>query len=113
MSCFPCPYLHAEVELTVERITHIMAQHPELPAVCHDIIAYTLLDPDEVRTDPRFSRTHLFSHWFDDLLRGKILVVAVVTDDPGPAVDGPHRHWVVTAYPAHRATQGVIQWQRP
>ena len=82
----PCPYLQGEVELSAERIVHINNQHPELPG--------------------------------NDLLQGKILVVAVVTDDvvaddPDPTVEGPLRHWVVTAYPTRRVTQGDIQWQRP
>jgi hypothetical protein len=82
----PCPYLQGEVELNAERIVHINNQHPELPG--------------------------------NDLLHGKILVVAVVTDDvvaddPDPTVEGQLRHWVVTAYPTRRVTQGDIQWQRP
>jgi hypothetical protein len=114
----PCPYLQGEVELSAERIVHINNQHPELPGNDPDMIARTLLDPDEVRTDRRFPRTQLFSRWLDDLLHGKILVVAVVTDDvvaddPDPTVEGQLRHWVVTAYPTRRVTQGDIQWQRP
>jgi hypothetical protein len=113
MDQFPCPYLDGEVELSAERINHINAQHPELPPNFSDMIALTLSDPDEVRTDPRFPGTHLFSRWFDDLLRGKMLVVAVVTDAYDPTHQGAVRHWVVTAYPARRVTQGDIQWQRP
>jgi hypothetical protein len=108
----PCPYLQAEVELSAERIAHISEQHPELPTSHLDRIANTLFDPDQVRIDPRFPHTRLFSRWFDELLEGKILVVAVVTDEPSLAENGPLRHWVVTAYPARRVTQGVIEWER-
>jgi hypothetical protein len=113
MRHFPCPYLQGEVELTAERSNHITVQHPELLTDFLDKIERTLADPDEVRNDRRFPRTHLFSRWFDDLLRGKILVVAVVTDDPDPTGTPSLRHWIVTAYPTRRVTQGDIQWQRP
>jgi hypothetical protein len=113
MKLLPCPYLKADVELSDERTTHILRQHPELPAEYVDMIAQTLLDPDEVRTDPRFPRTRLFSRWIDSLLQGKMLIVAIVTDEPVPTQAEVARHWVVTAYPARRVTQGVIEWSRP
>ena len=109
----PCPYLQGDVELTPERMAHIAAHHPELPADIANSIAAALFDPDEVRSDRRFPGTRLFSRWFDGLLKGKILVVAVVSDEPESAGGGVGRHWVVTAYPARRITQGVIEWSRP
>lgn len=108
----PCPYLQSEVLLSDERMAHIVEQHPELPTNSLDRIAQTLRDPDAIRTDRRFPGTRLFSRWFDDLLRGKIMVVAVVTDEPESTLVGPGRHWIVTAYPARRVTQGVIEWSR-
>ena len=41
------------------------------------------------------------------------MVVAVVTDEPESTLVRPSRHWIVTAYPARRVTQGVIEWSRP
>jgi hypothetical protein len=104
--------LQCEVELSAERVAHVQSRHPELPPSCAELIARTLEDPDEVRGDQRFAGTHLFSRWFDDLLRGKILVVAVVTDTLPSTPLGPRRRWVVTAYPTRRVTQGEIEWQR-
>jgi len=110
MTRFPCPHLAGDVELTPERWTHIRNGHPELVAESSDRLERTLADPDEIRSDPRFSGTRLFSRWFDDLLGGKIVVVAVVTEQGGSAQQT--RHWVVTAYVARRITQGVIEWSR-
>ena len=110
MRRFPCPFLAGEVELTDERLAHIRGGHPELISEAVDRIARALADPDEIRTDPRFAGTHLFSRWFDDLLSGKIMVVAVVADETGPH---ERRHWVVTAYVTRRLSQGVVEWSRP
>lgn len=110
MISFPCHYLADRVELTDERLAHIRAGHPELVHSTHDPIARTLGDPDEIRRDSRFPGTRLFSRWFDDLLGGKIVVVAVVTDDV--LAESP-RHWVVTAYVTSRTTRGIIEWSRP
>lgn len=112
MRRFPCPYLQAEVELTDEREQHVFASHPEFGPGLFDKIHRTLGDPDEVRTDRRFPATCLISRWFDDLLGGKILVVAVVRDEPGANQTDAARHWIVTAYPTDRVTQGTVQWTR-
>lgn len=113
MTRFSCPFLQAEVELTAERVAHIKRQHPEVADEIPNLIEQTIADPDEVRGDRRFPSTRLFSRWLDDLLRGKILVVAVVTDHPDSDAAGPGRHWVVTAYPTRRITQGDVLWVRP
>ena len=110
MISFPCRYLAGRVELTDERLAHIRAGHPELVHTTRDRIERTLDDPDEIRRDSRFPGTRLFSRWFDDLLGGKIVVVAVVTDDV--QAESP-RHWVVTAYVTRRITRGIIEWSRP
>ena len=108
-----CPFLQVEVELSQERLQHIISSHPELGADVAQRISLTLQDPDEIRVDSRFPDSRLFSRWFDDLLRGKILVVAVVTDDPKSMSGTSRRHWIVTAYPARRITRGGIVWARP
>jgi hypothetical protein len=110
---FACPYLAGEVELTDERWEHIRSAHPELRAEAVERIARTLAEPDQVRVDRRFPGTRLFSRWFDDLLEGKIAVVAVVTEDPEAVAQGPRRHWIVTAYATRRHGQGTIEWARP
>jgi hypothetical protein len=103
----PCPCLGAAVELTEEREGHISSGHPELGVRPVDVLARVLADPDTVRQDSRFPDTWLFSRWLPDLLDGKHIVVAVVTDT-GP----PVRYWVVTAYATRRVTRGEIVWQR-
>jgi len=107
---FPCHYLAVHVELTDERLAHLRAGHPELVHPGRDRIARTLGDRDEIRRDSRFPGTRLFSRWFDDLLGGKIVGVAVVTDDV--QAESP-RHRVVTAYVTRRITRGTIEWSRP
>jgi hypothetical protein len=49
MILFSCPYLGNEVEFSDERVTHVMARHPDLLPVNLNLIAKTLLDPDLFR----------------------------------------------------------------
>jgi hypothetical protein len=107
MAWFPCPYLHGTVELTEERRGHILLKHPDLLPEYLDQFVRTLADPDEVRRDPRFPATRLFSRWFENIKAGKFIVVAVVSDPPPE-----ERHWVVTAYIAGRLVQGAMEWKR-
>jgi len=107
MALLQCPYLGTAVELTDERQQHILSQHPDLLPEHFVHLAETLADPDEVRRDSRFPATRLFSRWFEDVKKGKFVVVAVVSD-PLPA----ERHWVVTAYIARKLVQGVVEWKR-
>lgn len=101
----PCPYLKADAELTDERFAHIARVHPELLPGRLDLVASTLLEPDEVRRDLRYASTRLLSRWYNDLLGGKHVVVAVVGEPPA-------RCWVVTTYVADRITQGRTEWTR-
>jgi hypothetical protein len=105
---FACPYLETPVELTPERERHILDRHPDLPDDYLSLIEQTLLNPDEVRCDQRFEETLLFSRWFVDILRGRFLVVAVVSDQGREAADD--RHWIVTAYQSKTVTQGDVVW---
>jgi hypothetical protein len=105
---FDCPYLNTHVELTGEREAHIQEKHPDLLPVHRDYVSETVRDPDEVRRDPRFTNTLLFSHWFPDLKGGKFVVVVVVAD-PSPA----DRYWIVTAYVARQLSGGTVTWKRP
>jgi hypothetical protein len=105
---FACPYLETTVELTPERERHILDRHPDLPDDYLNLIEQTLLNPDEVRCDQRFEETLLFSRWFVNILRGRFLVVAVVSDQGREAADD--RHWIVTAYQSKTVTQGDVVW---
>lgn len=86
--------------------------HPDLWPTYRDRLAAVLAEPDEVRHDARYSTvTRLVSRWFNDVLGGKHIVVAVVTDPVMPNATHP-RHWIVTAYIARELTQGVTEWKR-
>ncbi len=102
--CFPCPYLHGEVELSSEREQHIAETHPDLLPTHRNRIADTLANPDEVRRSPRIGNAWLFSRWFG-AVRGEKHVV--VLDDR------PHgRNWIVTAYISRRLAEGEVEWKR-
>jgi hypothetical protein len=107
MAWFSCPYLATRVELTDERLRHIVQRHPEVWPEQLDALATTLADPDEVRTDSEYPRTRLFMRWFDHVLAGKIVIVAVVAPTPPET-----RHWVVTALASNRPPRGEVEWTR-
>jgi len=107
MTCFPCPYLHGEVELTDERQQHIAETHPDLLPVHRDLLAQVLSEPDQVRRSRRFGNARLFSRWFDTLREGKHVVVVVVSD-----ASAHGRHWLITAYIARKLVQGDVEWTR-
>ena len=107
MKTFACPYLGGEVELSDERESHIAEAHPELFPVYVDQISDTLRDPDQVRRSRRFANARLFSKWYDDLVKGKHLVVVVVSEAPPKS-----RDWVVTAYITRRIPEGDVEWKR-
>ncbi len=107
MQTFNGPYLRAQVELTDERSEHISAQHPDLASESMTRIAETLQAPDEVRRDERFPATRLFSRWFDDVSKGKHVIIVVVSD-----VQPEERHWIVTAYIVRQLRQGATEWKR-
>jgi hypothetical protein len=105
---FECPYLASHVELTDERRAHITSNHGDLLPQHEDRLAVTLREPDEIRIDRDYPRTRLFVRWFPDLMGGKLVVAAVVTDPP-PA----QRHWVVTGFIARKPAHGELEWRRP
>jgi hypothetical protein len=107
MTTFPCPYLGPDVELSDERERHISETHPELLPGHKDQIGDTLRDPDQVRRSRRFGNARLFSKWYDDVLKGKYLIVVVVSEDL-PKI----RNWIVTAYVATRLSEGDVEWKR-
>jgi hypothetical protein len=99
--------LGGEVEWTEEREQHIGERHPELLPAHRARIEQTVADPDEVRYDADYPSTRLFFRWYDDLLEGKNLVVAIVSAE-GTEV----RHWIVTAFVARRPPRGDLEWKR-
>lgn len=107
MTTFSCPYLGGEVELSDERERHVAETHPELLPEHKARIGDTLLDPDQVRRSRRFANARLFAKWYDDLLKGKHLVVVVVSE-AGPKI----RNWVVTAYATRKIPEGDMEWMR-
>jgi hypothetical protein len=107
MTSFPCPYLGGEVELSDERERHIAQHHPDLLPDHKDRIGGTLADPDQVRRSKRFGNARLFSKWYDDLVKGKQLVVVVVSE-----VQPKDRNWIVTAYIDSKITEGESEWKR-
>lgn len=107
MTRFQCPYLGGEVELSDERERHIAEIHPELLPDHMDRIRDTLADPDQVRRSKRFGSARLFAKWYDDLLRGKHLVVVVVSE-----AQPKSRNWIVTAYVTRKIAEGDEEWKR-
>ena len=107
MTTYPCPYLGDEVELSGEREQHIMEHHPDLVPDHKDRIGDTLGDPDQVRRSKRFGNARLFAKWYDDLVRGKHLVVVVVSEAKPKS-----RNWVVTAYMTKKIAEGDEEWKR-
>ncbi len=108
MARFRCPYLNGEVELSEERERHIAVRHPELLPEHRGTLENTLAEPDEVRRDADYPNTRLFIRWFEHLLGGKNVVVAVVSAEV-PEV----RRWIVTAFATGRPPKGEIEWKRP
>ncbi len=107
MTTFPCPYLGGEVELSDERERHIAETHPELLPEHKDQIGDTLLNPDQVRRSTRFGNARLFAKWYDDLSKGKHVVVVVVSE-----AQPRDRNWIVTAYVTGKIAEGDSEWKR-
>nr|VFJ71017.1 MAG: hypothetical protein BECKFW1821C_GA0114237_102550 [Candidatus Kentron sp. FW] len=101
---FFCPYLHGDVEMTEEWERHIAERHPDLLPAHRERIAQTLAKPDEVRASARFGNARLFSRWYNDLKKGKCVVVVVVSET------APRRHWIITAYMARKLAGGKAEW---
>ncbi len=95
------------MELSEARERHITENHPDLLPEHRDRIGETLADPDEVRRSRRMGNARLFSRWYPDLLRGKHVVVVVVSE---PAFR--QRPWMITAYIARRLVEGEQIWRR-
>lgn len=103
----PCPRLGGEVEFTAEREGHIRERHPDLLPDHQEKIGETLADPDVIRRSVRMTKARLFSKWYNDLRKGRHVVVVVVSEGGASA-----RHWIVTAYIARSLGEGEVEWQR-
>jgi hypothetical protein len=55
----------------------------------------------------RFGNARLFSRWYNDVRRGKYVVVVVVSD-----LDATNRRWIITAYLTTRLVAGKAEWKR-
>jgi hypothetical protein len=105
---FKCPYLGGHVELTSERERHIAIGHPDLLPEHLSCISDTVLEPDCVRRDIRFSNTWLLNRWFPHLRGGKHVVVVVASE-----AGGHERRWIVTAYLTRRLAHGaILEWTK-
>ena len=107
MRVFPCPYLRGEVELTDEREAHIACTHPDLLPEYLTQVGQTLADPDQVRRSTRMSAARLFYRWFEDVRRGKYVVMVVVSE-----IAPAERHWIITAYITRRIARGEVEWHK-
>lgn len=106
MERFPCPYLGGLVELSEQRERHISDRHPGLLPEHRRCIGETLADPDEVRRSVRLGDARLFARCYDEVKRGKYVVVVLVSEA------GMGRHWVITSYMARKLAGGSVEWQR-
>ncbi len=107
MNRFPCPYLRTDVELTEERERHIAERHPDLLPEYRRQLAETLAEPDQIRRSERFANARLFSRWYNDIRKGKYVVVVVVSEP-----DVLSRHWIITAYLTKKLAEGQIEWKQ-
>jgi len=107
MRKFPCPYLKSDVELTEERERHITERHPDLLPAYREKMIETLAQPEQIRRSKRFGNAILFSRWYNDVKKGKYVVVLVVSEP-----DATSRHWIITAYLTQRLVEGEVEWKR-
>ncbi len=107
MTRFTCPYLGGEVELSDERERHITEHHPDLLPDHKDRLGGAPADPDQVRRSTRFGNARLFSKWYDDVSKGKSVVVVVVSE-----TEPNSRHWIVRAYLTSKIPEGDSKWKR-
>lgn len=107
MNRFPCPYLRTDVELTEERERHIAERHPDLLPEYRRQVVETLAEPDQIRRSARFGNARLFSRWYNDIRKGKYVVVVVVSE-----ADVLSRHWIITAYLTKKLAEGEVEWKR-
>lgn len=107
MQTFKCPYLNGEVELSDKREIHIADSHPDLLPEYLVQVGLTLAAPDQVRRSLRMSSARIFCRQFEEVRRGKYVVVIVVSESL-PAV----RHWIITAYMTRRLANGEVEWRK-
>jgi hypothetical protein len=80
MRTFECPYLNGVVELSDERLAHIVERHPELRDEAAAALQETLAAPDEVRRSTRSPGSRLFCRWYTTPVDGKYVVAVVVSN---------------------------------
>ena len=77
-----------EVELTVERKSHIILRHPELKSHISKI-SQVLSSPDTIRRSKFDRQALLFYKYFDTIKKGKYINVTVKSNE---------RNFILTAY---------------
>jgi hypothetical protein len=84
------------VELTSERKKHIIQHHPDVTTFLPKI-KKVLLIPDQIRIDNYDPRVLLFYKYFDNIDKGKFLVVVFKINE---------RNFILTFYSTHRIKSG-------
>ena len=96
-------YKSDTIELTEERWSHVVSQHPEIE-VLKDKIEVTLADPDYVKRSLRDSEVELYYRFFEDVFEGKYFLVVVK--------GGDKRKFLLTCYVTDAIKKGETLWQR-
>lgn len=94
--------LGKDIELTIERKTHILLYHPDLKPYFSKIKT-TLVKPDEIRISKSDPSVLLFYEYFANIIGGKYMAVTVKTND---------RWFMLTAYLTKRKLSGGIYEQK-
>ena len=95
-------YLGNQIELTVERWHHIIAEHPELKKL-RNRLSEILSDPDLVKRSRRDKDVLLYYRYYSDVLGGKYLIVVITLKE---------RPFLLTCYVTDKIKEGDIIWRR-
>ena len=80
----------------------VLSKHPEVSQFI-DRVVTTLRDPDVVRQSKLTKRSRLYYRFFEDILRGKFLVVVVKCVD---------LDFVSTVYITNKVKEGEVLWRK-
>lgn len=94
-----CSKLRQRVELTKERLTHILERHPELLDF-PDELQLTINSPEVILK--KVTGELLLIRWFHHVINGKFISVVVINDEVSD------RKWVVTAFVSRKSPSGEL-----